>query len=221
VKIIDSFNDREKVHHLIDLLAERIKQPLPGMAAQIKMTSNFRTRELRFSYDTSLATRSSVLILLFPHENSLKTIFILRQTYDGVHSGQVSFPGGRYEEHDGSRIVTALRESFEEVHIDPEKVKVLGTLSELYIPPSNYLVLPVLGFCESRPDFVADKTEVADLIEADIRFLFDEKLVKETIIEVRGNKIRAPYFDVQGHVVWGATAMILSELKEVIRSLEG
>ena len=149
----------------------------------------------------------------------LKTVFILRQIYDGIHSGQVSFPGGRLEKKDKSLIETALRESREEVHIDPDKVQILGTLSEMYIPPSNYLVLPVVGYQPSRPDFIPGKSEVAKIIEADFDFLFDDSLVKETTLDVQGYKIQAPYFDVNGHIIWGATAMILNELKDVIESI--
>ncbi len=112
-----------------------------------------------------------------------------------------------------------MREAEEEVNIRSEKVNVLGNLSELFIPPSNYLVLPVLGFMENRPDLKPDPTEVSDIIEADISFLFDENKIKSKIIEIKDHKIEAPYFDVDGHVIWGATAMILSELKEVILSI--
>ena len=200
-------------------LTKRLKKPLPGKKAHKKMASKVRLNELTFEYDTSNATLSSVLILLFKDADVIKTVFILRQTYDGVHSGQVSFPGGRLEKNDESLIETALRESKEEVNIDPAKVTILGTLSEMYIPPSNYLVLPVIGYQYSRPDFMAEKSEVAEIIEADLAFLFDNKLIKETVIDVHGYKIQAPYFDVNGHIIWGATAMILNELKEVIESI--
>ncbi len=176
--------------------------------------------KLKFNDDSSNAILSSVLILLYKDEDILKTVFILRQTYDGVHSGQVSFPGGRMEETDNSLIDTALREANEEVNIDPDKVRILGTLSEMYIPPSNFLVLPVIGYQDSRPDFIAEKSEVAEIIESDLDFLFDDDFIKETVLDVRGYKIQAPYFDVNGHIVWGATAMILSELKEVIESID-
>lgn len=201
-------------------LSNRLEEPLPGKKAHNKMASRARLDELKFRYDTSNAVLSSVLILLYPDQDILKTVFILRQTYDGVHSGQVSFPGGRKEDNDNSLINTALRESNEEVNIDPEKVQVLGTLSEMYIPPSNYLVLPVVGYLDSPPDFIAEKSEVAEIIEADIDFLFNDKLVKETLLDVRGYKIQAPYFDIHGHIVWGATAMILSELKDIIESID-
>jgi 8-oxo-dGTP pyrophosphatase MutT (NUDIX family) len=203
----------------MDLLKDRIKTSLPGKEAQLKMASTVRNKELNFSYDTSTATTSGVLILLYPYLSRLHTVFILRQTYDGVHSGQVSFPGGRREDSDVTLINTALREAEEEVNIKAEQVKVLGTLSELYIPPSNYLVLPVIGFAENRPEFKPDTTEVAEIIEADISFLFDKQLLKTKTIDIKGFKIEAPYFDVQGHVVWGATAMILNELKVIIESL--
>ena len=215
----DKIRTKSEIELFIDLLRERIKSPLPGKEAQLRMASTVRNKDLNFNYDTSTATKSSVLILLYPRSGRLYTVFILRQTYDGVHSAQVSFPGGRLEKNDVSLISTALREAEEEVNINSDQVKVLGALSELYIPPSNYLVLPVIGYIENRPDFKPDLTEVAEIIEADLSFLFDDQLLKTKILDIKGFNIEAPYFDVQGHVVWGATAMILSELKEVILSI--
>jgi 8-oxo-dGTP pyrophosphatase MutT (NUDIX family) len=209
----------KEFHSFIHELTERIKLPLPGKDAQLKMASAIRNKQLNFSYDISTATRSSVLILLYPFAERLYTVFILRPTYDGVHSGQVSFPGGKCEKNDVSLINTALREAEEEVNIKSEKVQVLGTLSELYIPPSNYIVLPVLGFIENRPAFSPEPAEVAEIIETDICFLFDDQKLKSKTLHINGFKIEAPYFDVNGHVIWGATAMILSELKEVILSI--
>lgn len=202
------------------LLSEKLNESLPGTKAHNKMASKVRLNELKFNYDTTNAILSSVLILLYKDGNEIKTVFILRQTYDGVHSGQVSFPGGRFEDKDKSLIDTALREAQEEVNIDPDKVTILGTLSEMYIPPSNYLVLPIVGYQSSRPDFIPEKSEVAEIIETDLDFLFNDELIKETLLDVRGYKIQAPYFDVDSHIVWGATAMILSELKEVIESID-
>lgn len=201
-------------------ITDRLKKPLPGEKAHEKMASRVRLKELKFHNDKSKARLSSVLILFYKDASILKTVFILRQTYDGVHSGQVSFPGGRKEEDDKSLVETALREAQEEVNIVPNEVHILGTLTEMFIPPSNYLVLPIVGYQDTRPDFKPEKSEVAQIIESDLSFLFDSSKIKETEIDVRGYKIQAPYFDVDGHVIWGATAMILSELKEVIESLD-
>ena len=206
-------------NQFIKELSARLKEPLPGKEAHRKMASKLRTEEFKFNYDVLNATLGSVLILLFKDADVIKTVLILRQTYDGIHSGQVSFPGGKMEQNDKSLIETALRESHEEVNIDPGKVYIIGTLSEMYIPPSNFLVLPVVGYLKTRPDLIPDKSEVAEIIETDLSFLFDSKLLKETILDVRGYKIQAPYYDVQGYIVWGATAMILSELKDIIESI--
>jgi 8-oxo-dGTP pyrophosphatase MutT (NUDIX family) len=205
--------------HFIKAISERLKKPLPGEKSHRRMASKVRLQQLIFDHDKSNAIPSSVLILFYEDVGVLKTVFILRQTYDGVHSGQVSFPGGRMEENDKSLIETALREAQEEVNIIPHEVKILGTLSEMYIPPSNFLVLPIVAFQGSRPDFIAEESEVAQIIETDLSFLFDESRIKETELDVRGYKIHAPYFDVHGHVVWGATAMILSELKDVFEDI--
>jgi 8-oxo-dGTP pyrophosphatase MutT (NUDIX family) len=201
---------------------ERLKaalaSDLPGSNSHLKMASQVRRGGMKFKYDPSSAVPSSVLILLFPGDDSLHTVFILRQTYNGVHSGQVSFPGGRKEPEDRDLVATALREAAEEVNIDPSKVEVLGTLSEMYIPPSNFLVLPVVGYSDSKPDFSPDETEVAEIIETDLEFLFNENKKKETTLNVRGTVIDTPYYDVKSKVIWGATAMILSELEDIIKT---
>ena len=200
-------------------LQAALSGPLPGNSAHLKMASRLRREKYAFNHDTSTAIQSSVLILLYPFMDEVTTVFIRRQTYDGVHSGQISFPGGRTEPGDQNRIDTALREASEEVNIDPAQVAVIGTLTELYIPPSNYLVLPVVGISSRRPKFVPERTEVAEIIESGLGFLFDKNQRKETRIVVRGTEIEAPYFDVDNHMVWGATAMILSELSDVISSI--
>ncbi len=205
-------------NHFVEVLEQRLKQPLPGEQAQMKMASRVRLDDLKLDYDISNAIPSGVLILFYPSSMEVKTVLILRQTYDGVHSGQVSFPGGRREENDKTIVETAIRESEEEVNIDPDKVNVIGALSDMYIPPSNFLVTPVVGYTTSKPDFKPEESEVERIIETNLDFLFDKTLQKETLLNIRGYQINAPYFDIQSHIVWGATAMILSELKELIES---
>jgi len=209
-----SLNDK-----FIHQMEQSLLKELPDKKAHLKMASRLRRTELRFSENTKNAILSSILILLYPRDNRVFTVMMLRQSYDGVHSGQVSFPGGRKEPEDKTLIETALRESEEEMNINPEKVKIIGTLSEMYIPPSNFLVLPVVGYSTEVPDFKPDSSEVAEIIETDLRFLFDPKLKKEKLLNVRGYEIEAPYYDVKGKVVWGATAMILSELHDVIERI--
>ena len=200
-------------------LTAALSGSLPGAVSHRKMASQVRRSEMRFDYDTSGAVPSSVLILLYPKNGMLHSVFILRQTYDGVHSGQVSFPGGRQEPDDSDLVETALREASEEVNIDPASVEVLGTLSEMYIPPSNFLVLPVVGYASQAPDLRPDPAEVAQIIESDLGFLFDESNKKETTLTVRGVVLDTPYYDVENKIIWGATAMILSELTDVIKSI--
>ena len=176
VRNIGLFKNKEDFNHFIFSLKNRLKLPLPGEHAQLKMASKVRLDDLKLDYDTSNAIPSGILILLYPADDQIKTILILRQTYDGVHSGQVSFPGGRREKTDNSILETALRESQEEVNVEHEKVKLIGTLSEMYIPPSNFLVTPVVGYSEKRPDFIPDKNEVEKIIETNLHFLFDKNL---------------------------------------------
>lgn len=205
--------------NFLDKLKIALNGKLPGPSSHQKMASRVRLNAMKSGTDTSTAIQSSVLILLYPNNNKIYSVFILRQTYDGVHSGQVSFPGGRTEPSDTSLVNTALREASEEINIAPDEVHILGTLTELYIPPSNFLVLPVLAYTHSRPDFKPDPFEVAEIIESDLSFLDDPALRKETTLNVRGVEIEAPYFEVQGKIVWGATAMILSELKDILSSI--
>ncbi len=210
---MDDFND------FTAQLRIQLKKPLPGNEAHIKMASKVRVEELSGKYDISAAKQSSVLILLYPYANSIYTVLMKRTSYNGIHSGQISFPGGKREKSDNSFIDTALREANEEVGILPETVEILGQLSDMYIPPSNFLVHPILGFSGKRPDLLPDSSEVEEIIETDIKAFYNGSNIKEKELEVRGQKIKTLYFDINGHIVWGATAMIISELKEVVQSM--
>lgn len=162
---------------------------------------------------------SSVLLILYPYRKEIYTVFILRPDYGGVHSGQISLPGGKKEPSDPDLQTTALRESYEEVGIVPEKVQVLGQLSDLYIPPSRFLVTPIIGCMETRPDFARDPAEVEEIIEVNIRDLFSEKAFQIKRHKVgMGMHIKAPAFVVDNYVIWGATAMILSEFNDMIKA---
>ncbi|PRY47361.1 NUDIX domain-containing protein [Spirosoma oryzae] len=195
-------------------LRQRLQQPLPGEAAHRKMASSARTR-LGIK-PNERTRRSAVLLCFYPYQHSIYLPLILRPQYDGVHAGQMAFPGGRMERFDENLTRTALREAQEEVGIRVSDVKVLGLLTELFIPPSNFYVQPVVGILPYRPDFYPDPREVEDIVEVDLDTLLDETIVGDSKIEVRGMTVDAPFYQIQGHRVWGATAMMISELLVVL-----
>jgi 8-oxo-dGTP pyrophosphatase MutT (NUDIX family) len=141
----------------------------------------------------------------------------LRNTYNGTHSGQVSFPGGKNELNE-TPVEAALREANEELGIEPSTIEILGQLSPVYIPPSRFLVTPVVGINLLRPDFKPDPYEVAQLIEAPLSLLMDDAIESEEDIHLQqyGITIKAPCYRINGHTIWGATAMMICELKEVL-----
>lgn len=202
-----------------DALQRRLQQPLPGEAAHLRMMAGSR---LRLSIKPNEKTRrSAVLILFYPHRGEIYLPLILRPLYDGVHAGQMAFPGGRMERTDENLVRTALRESQEEIGIRVSDVRVLGQLTELFIPPSNFFVQPVIGVINHRPDFYPDPREVEQVVEVPLETLLDETIVGDTQIDVRGVMIDAPFFQIQNHKVWGATAMMISELLAVISESSG
>lgn len=195
---------------------------LPGLDAQIKMAPEIRQQEIKEMGQSKEAIKSSVLFLFYPgKDNQTATVFIQRPDYDGVHGGQISFPGGRYESQDINLANTALRESREEVGIEPGKVEIFGQLSDLYIPPSNFLVRPFLGFYPARPEFTIDPLEVAALVEVEVSAFFNRENNRAMPITMsNGMEIKTPCFSINGHIIWGATAMIISEFVEMNRTLE-
>ena len=201
-------------HAFTDDLRKRLQRPLPGEAAHQKMASAAR---YKLGIKPNERTRrSAVLICFYPYQHSIYLPLILRPQYDGVHAGQMAFPGGRMERFDENLTRTALRETQEEVGIRVSDVQVLGLLTELFIPPSNFYVQPVVGVLPYHPDFYPDPREVEAVVEVELATLLDETIVGNSQIEVRGMLVDAPFYQVQGHRVWGATAMMISELLTVL-----
>ncbi len=197
-------------------LRQRLQQPLPGETAHHKMAAASR---YRLGIKPNERTRrSAVLLCFYPYQQSIFLPLILRPQYDGVHAGQMAFPGGRMERIDESLTRTALRETQEEVGIRVSDVTVLGLLTELFIPPSNFYVQPVVGMLSYRPDFYPDPREVEAVVEVDLNTLMDETIVGDTRVEVRGMVVDAPYYQIQDYRVWGATAMMISELLMVVEA---
>jgi 8-oxo-dGTP pyrophosphatase MutT (NUDIX family) len=195
-------------------LAHRLAQPLPGLEAHRQMASASRLKLLQQPNERT--RRSAVLILFYPYQGDIHLPLILRPAYEGVHGGQVAFPGGRMERTDESLVRTALREAQEEIGIRVSDVTVLGQLTELFIPPSNFMVLPVVGCMSRKPDFYPDPHEVEAVFEVTLSELTDERIRTNRTIEVRGMPVEAPGFVIQNYYVWGATAMMLSELLAVV-----
>lgn len=195
-------------------LNAELNNGLPGFAAQKIMSPSIRDHALKTS-DPTIAKDSSVLLLFYPKNGQLYLPFMKRTTGNTSHSGQISLPGGKYEESDENRTITAIRETNEELGVECKKIKILGFLTELYIPVSNFMVLPVLGYCEKRPDFKLSEFEVEEIIEMPVSQLFADENIGEYTIKKNGIDIIAPYFNAKGHKIWGATAMILSELREI------
>jgi 8-oxo-dGTP pyrophosphatase MutT (NUDIX family) len=167
------------------------------------------------------AVKSSVMILFYEKGNEPYLVFIRRPHYNGVHSGQISFPGGRWEMTDKSLYHTALRETREEIGINTHKVKYAGKLTDLYIPPSNYIVSPYIGVYEGECSFEPEPAEVAEIIEVPFGFLLETSSLKQVDILVRGiESLSTPAFVFKENIIWGATAMILNELIEFWKNVK-
>ncbi len=174
-----------------------------------------------FDYNfSSPPVKSSVLLMLFERSGDYYFPLIQRPDYTGKHSGQIGLPGGKVEPQDKDRIATALRETEEEIGVDTRKVKVIGRLSELYVQASNYNVFPVVGYLSEIPVYIPDPKEVSEVIECSIGNLMNEETKKEKELIIRNKyKITAPYFDINNRVVWGATAMMLSEFVMLLKEI--
>jgi len=204
-------------------LIPKIKKiDLPGTAAQYKMAPQSRQEELdAIDFDKLNAKKAAVLCLIYPKNQESHIVFILRNVYPGVHSSQIGFPGGSREEQDDSFLATAIRETEEEVGVKEKFIHPVTDLSKLYIPPSNFLVYPFLAFTDETPDFKPDPVEVQQIIEVKLDYLLaDESVSSEQISTSYAKNIEVNCFRYQEHVIWGATAMILNELRIILLNLK-
>lgn len=160
--------------------------------------------------------KGGVALLLYQHQGVWHFPLMKRQEYPGIHSGQISLPGGKMESFDQSLIDTALRESHEELGLQVPIEDVVGNLSELYIIASHFEILPVVAVMKEPPIFKPDPREVDQVLVCSLEGLMRSSSKKEIDMMVRGYDIRAPYFEIENQVVWGATAMILNEFLVVV-----
>ena len=193
-----------------------MQAPLPGRDAQLRMAHATRRHYVGAS---TAARQAAVLLTLFPKNGEWNIVLIERNPNDrDQHGGQISFPGGKAEPSDGTLLNTALREAEEEVGIAQQQVKILGALTELYIPVSNFQVYPFLGYLEAAPSYQVQVEEVNEVLEVPLSHFWqqDTRQVTDIRINTQITLKNVPYFDLNGRVLWGATAMMLNELLELI-----
>jgi 8-oxo-dGTP pyrophosphatase MutT (NUDIX family) len=204
------------MHNWISRLEHAFNAPLPGEAAQLKMAPSLRHQPV----GSHPLREGSVMVLVYPAGPMLYTVFMKRPAYHGVHGDQVSFPGGVFEKNDPSLIATAIRETEEETGISGSLIRVIGTLTPIHIPVSNIHVLPVVGILENRPVFRPNPDEVSYLIEVSLNELLNPVNQHIKNLLIANNEVIVPYYQLEGHHIWGATAMILSEFLEIIRKAD-
>ncbi|MFC4094674.1 NUDIX hydrolase [Euzebyella saccharophila] len=196
---------------------------LPGEASHLKMAPEFRVEELRKARLKSKNPKKAGVMALFYPDTGGQTRFllILRKSHPkDVHSNQVGFPGGKLEKWDRDLQETALRETHEEVGVHPSQIEIIRPLSELYIPPSNFEVFPFLGLYHNKKPFVPQTTEVAALVEVELaQFMKDEVLFTQNLSTSYAANVDVPAFKLNGYTVWGATSMMLSEIRMLLREV--
>lgn len=198
------------------------KIDLPGQDAQILLAPDFRKESLKVSYDTNKAKKAGVMILFYPGQHDeTRLVLILRKSYKGVHSNQVALPGGKLESQDKNLIETALRETEEEIGVKSSTVEVIRSMTELYIPPSNYIVQPTLAKVDYIPTFKRQISEVEKIIPVKLENLILPSNMKPGLISTSyAGKREVMSYQLNGYTIWGATAMILSELQVLLKNIK-
>ena len=206
-------------HHFLKYIPKIAKETLPAASAHIKMVPLERLNALKALNPSDLIPKkAAVMMLFYPKNKETHLVLIVRNSYPGVHSSQIAFPGGKVEIEDASLAHTALRETEEEIGVDRNKIEIIKSFTDVYIPPSNFLVSPYLGICQSTLEFELQPDEVAGIVELSLNdFLNDKNVVMQKLSTSYANEIDVPAFLVREHIVWGATAMMMSELKETIK----
>ncbi|MBX9449585.1 MAG: CoA pyrophosphatase [Taibaiella sp.] len=209
------------MNHFVQWLKDRMLEPLPGYTAQKRMSKSLYRPQPDEAPPN--AKESAVLILLFEEAGALNVLLIMRTADGGAHSGQIAFPGGKKEPEDPGYPDTALREANEELSLDPQQVQVIGSISPLYIPVSNFIVHPVVAYADQLPDLEKSEFEVAEIFQIPLSTLFDSK--QDTVINItlplKGKIDITAYIINESVIVWGATAMILSELESLWDEFHG
>jgi len=195
-----------------------LAQPKPGLAAQLRMATRPHRRPNEPAPGHA-PRQGAVLLLLYWEQGQLYFVLTQRTYTVANHKGQISFPGGAWEAGDASLAETAIREAEEELGISLDDAELLGDLTSLYISPSNYRIYPYVAYVARRPEYHPCADEVAALLEAPLRGLLDPSWRRTETWCLRGEQVKVPFFLVNGHKVWGATVMVLSELATMLESV--
>ena len=201
----------------IEALRETLTHPLPGLAAQMRMAPLPRPGTERILDPLLDCRRAGVLVLLYPAGDDGDLTLVLTRRTDSLesHRGQISFPGGSMEPGEDA-VAAARREAMEELGVEPESLEVLGQLSPLYIPPSDFCIYPVVAYTAKPPSFIPNEHEVAEILQVSLHHLRQPATRCEETWNLRGAAVRVPYYEVGNHKVWGATAMVLCELLSLL-----
>lgn len=209
-----------RLTQLLDKIKQIHPENLPGYAAQTKMSPPSRRKFEEIDLKNLKAKESAVMLFLYEKKEEVYLVFTQRHEYKGAHSGQISFPGGKKDPEDESILYTAVRETHEEIGIVVPVENVINSLTWLYVPPSNFVIYPFIAFYEGEPKFEKEEKEVKEILEFRLKDLIDERNQKEYIYENNALKIKfsSPSYQISQKVIWGATAMILSEFLSIIET---
>jgi 8-oxo-dGTP pyrophosphatase MutT (NUDIX family) len=209
-----------RLQQIISKIKQIQPDNLPGFAAQAKMSPPLRGKYSLNDLEKLNAKESAVLILLYEKNEEAYIVFTQRHDYDGAHSGQISLPGGKKDLTDTDLSFTSLRETHEEIGVLLETSAIISHLSWLYVPPSNFVIYPFIAFSETSLSFTPEEKEVKEIIEIPVAQLVNKENQKSYLYENKKFKVSAesPSFQVDGKIIWGATAMILSELLTILEA---
>ncbi|MBL4644188.1 MAG: CoA pyrophosphatase [Flavobacteriaceae bacterium] len=205
-------------NYFINNLHSLKENKLGGLDSQFRLAPKMRLKYSAEKITASNPKKAAVLALFYPNENN-ETCFLLTQRarYNGTHSAQISFPGGKIEASDKNLAQTALRETFEEVGIKQELITIVREITDVYIPPSNFLATPFLAYSEQKP-LLRINHEVDHTFDVKLADLLDDTNISSINITTSyANKVDVPCFKLNNYIVWGATAMILNEIKELLK----
>ncbi|HHF51690.1 MAG TPA: CoA pyrophosphatase [Candidatus Aminicenantes bacterium] len=200
------------------LIKRAVNSTRPGLQSQLTMVTDPRPGHKTYAEMKNNCKKAGVLVLCFPQKSAFCLVLTRRTDEVKYHPNQISLPGGQCEPEE-SPLDAALRETHEELGIAPKKIRVLGQLTPLYIPPSNYCVYPAVAIMDHPPAYNPRSKEVAEVIEVPLTHLLDDKNILKEIWPLHGRNVSVPFYLYEKHKIWGATAMILAEFLDIIRPI--